>query len=73
LQVLKFSQVNILVVMTICGMVTVAALPLYAWNSSLSCRLRPWLVVIPVNLMFGLLFGKTWRIWWVPAGPRVAL
>lgn len=62
-QVLRASQVNILMAMDLAGLVSVLALPLYAWPTSLSCNLRPWLCVIPLNLMFGLLFGKTWRIW----------
>ena len=63
MQVLKASQVNILIAMDLAGLVSVTALPLYAWPSTLSCNLRPWLVNVPLNLMFGLLFGKTWRIW----------
>ena len=62
---MRFSQVSILLGMTFAGLVAVGTLPLAAVNTQESCLARPWLSIIPLNLMFGLLFGKTWRIWWV--------
>jgi len=48
--------------MTLAGLVAVGSLPLTAVSSTPSCLLRPWLQIIPLNVLFGLLFGKTWRI-----------
>lgn len=48
--------------MTLAGIVAVGSLPLAAVPSTPSCLLRPWLQIIPLNFLFGLLFGKTWRI-----------
>jgi hypothetical protein len=61
--VLRASQVKILMAMDVAGLISVLSLPLYARSTTLSCNLRNWLCVIPLNFMFGLLFGKTWRIW----------
>lgn len=62
-KIMRFSQVNILIGMTFCGLVALTGLPIVPINTDLSCMLRPWLTIIPLNFMFGLLFGKTWRIW----------
>lgn len=48
--------------MTVAGIIAVGSLPLAAISSTPSCLLRPWLQIIPLNVLFGLLFGKTWRI-----------
>ena len=61
-QIMRFSQVNILMGMTLSGMLAVASVPAHADTSQLACSLRPWITIIPLNFMFGLLFGKTWRI-----------
>lgn len=60
---MRFSQVNILVGMTAAGIVAVGSVPLHAMTSQLACSLRPWVTIIPLNFMFGLLFGKTMRIY----------
>lgn len=60
---MRFSQVKILMGMTICGIIALAGVPLFTINTDTSCLLRPWITILPLNLMFGLLFGKTWRIW----------
>lgn len=62
-KILKFSQVNILMYMAVAGFVALCGVPLAAVNTQQACSLRPWVTIIPLNVMFGLLFGKTWRIY----------
>ncbi len=62
---MRFSQVNILMGMTASGAVALCGVPLAAINTQAACSLRPWITIIPLNFMFALLFGKTWRIWCV--------
>ena len=62
-KILKFSQVNFLIIMNMLAIVGTAGLFTYRETNNTTCALRPWLVIIPLNLIFGLLFGKTWRIW----------
>jgi hypothetical protein len=62
-KVLRFSQVNILMYMTLAGLIALCGVPLAAVNTQQACFARPWITIIPLNFMFGLLFGKTWRIY----------
>lgn len=59
---MRFSQVNILMGMTLSGFLALCGVPLAASNTQAACSVRPWITIIPLNFMFGLLFGKTWRI-----------
>jgi hypothetical protein len=61
-KIMRFSQVNILMYMTVAGFVALCGVPLAAVNTQQACSLRPWITIIPLNFMFALLFGKTWRI-----------
>lgn len=62
-KIMRFSQVNILMYMTVAGFVALCGVPLAAINTQQACSLRPWITIIPLNIMFALLFGKTWRIY----------
>lgn len=61
-KIMRFSQVNILMYMTVAGFVALCGVPLAAVNTQQACSFRPWITIIPLNFMFALLFGKTWRI-----------
>lgn len=61
-KIMRFSQVNILMYMTVAGFVALCGVPLAGVSTQEACSLRPWMTIIPLNFMFALLFGKTWRI-----------
>jgi len=61
-KIMRYSQVNILIYMTVAGFVALCGVPLAAVNTQQACSLRPWITITPLNFMFALLFGKTWRI-----------
>lgn len=65
--VMLYSQRQILIAMTLCGMVGVGGLLVIPDVTDFSCGSRMWIVALPLFTMFNLLLGKTWRIWKIVA------
>jgi len=63
-KVMKFSQVEFLIVILLCAIVTcIGSLTLgYFELSNDICVIRPWVTLFPLIVLFSFLFAKTYRI-----------